>query len=107
MYLTTATKDQKTGNETFKIKHKSKTTDQVIFEKAELKQKNIDTLLNLMKESAFDCNIHAKKNGLNCYKWSYNLDKNLEAYKPNIDDEIKHMAHMNYEKTKEIKGKLF
>ena len=105
LYLTTATESQKT-NETFRMKHKSKTTDEVIFEKAELKQKNIDKLLSLMKESAFDCNIHAKKNGLDCYKWAYNLDKNLEAYKPNIDDEIKHMAHMNYEKTQDIKGKL-
>ena len=105
LYLTTATESQKI-NETFRIKHKSKTTDEVIFEKAELKQKNIDKLLSLMKESAFDCNIHAKKNGLDCYKWAYNLDKNLEAYKPNIDDEIKHMAHMNYEKTQDIKGKL-
>ena len=105
LYLTEATETQKT-NETFRIKHRSKTTDQVIFEKAELKQKNIDQLLSLMKESAFDCNIHAKKNGLDCYKWAYNLDKNLEAYKPNIDDEIKHMTHMNYEKTKKIKGTL-
>ena len=100
LYLTEATKYQIDNNETFRIQNSSKTTDQVIFERSELKQKNIDLLLALMKESAFDCNIHAKKNGIDCYKWAYNLDKNIEAYKPSLDDEFKHMEHKNYEKEK-------
>ena len=104
LYLTEATAEQKANNETFRIQHNSKTTDQVIFEKSELKQKNIDMLLALMKESAFDCNIHAKKNGIDCYKWAYNLDKSLEAYKPSLTDEFTHMLHKNYEKEKYIKG---
>jgi hypothetical protein len=106
LYLTEATNEQKANSETFRIQHNSKTTDQVIYEKSELKQKNIDILLGLMKESAFDCNIHAKKHGIDCYKWAYNLDKNLEAYKPSLDDEFTHMLHKNYEKEKYITGKV-
>ena len=64
-----------------------------------------------MKESAFDCNIHAKKNDIQidkwrCYQWAYNLPKNTEVYKANINDEQNHMQHKNYEKEKNIKGKI-
>ena len=106
LYLTEATSKQIKDNETFRIQNNSKTTDQVIFEKSKLKQKNIDDLLMMMKQSAFDCNIHTIKNGIDCYKWAYNLDKKTLTYKSNLEDEFSHMLHKQYEKEKEIEGKL-
>jgi hypothetical protein len=111
IYLTTATESQKNENQTFRIRHESTTTDELIYTKAKIKQKNIDLLLDLMKESAFDCNIHARKNDIQidkwrCYQWAYNLPKDTEVYKANIDDEQNHMQHKNYEKEKKIKGKI-
>ena len=106
LYLTEATEKQIQDNETFRIQNNSKTTDQVIYEKSKLKQKNIDDLLMMMKQSAFDCNIHTNINGIDCYKWAYNLDKKTLTYKSNLKDEFSHMLHKKYEKEKEIEGKL-
>jgi predicted transcriptional regulator len=89
------------------VTHPQNLVGQVIYEKSALKQKNIDILLRLMRESAFDCNIHAKKHGIDRYKWAYNLDENLEAYEPSLEDEFTH-ASKNYENksTLQVKSKL-
>ena len=61
-----------------------------------------------MRESAFDCNIHAKKHGIDRYKWAYNLDENLEAYEPSLEDEFTHMLQKIMKKKiiLQIKSKL-
>ena len=63
-----------------------------------------------MRESAFDCNIHAKKHGIYRYKLAYNLDENLEAYEPSLENEVTHASKKkkNYEKksTLQVKSKL-
>ena len=46
------------------------------------------------------------KHGIDCYKWAYDLDKNLEAYKPSLEDEDTHMLHKIYGKEKCITGKV-
>ena len=60
-------------------------------------------MLDILKLSSFDCNIHSKTNKVDCYKWAINLDKSLESYKPNILDEYSHLQEIHIEKEKQLK----
>jgi hypothetical protein len=104
MYLMQATPLQIKKNKTFQYKYKLMTTDQEILHKAEEKQKKIDKLLYIMKQSAFDCNILSKNNNFSdCYKWPFNIDKKLFAYTPNFYDENFNTIFNNNTVNKKIK----
>ena len=105
IYLMQATPTQIKKNKTFQYKYKLMTTDQEILHKAEQKQIKIDKLLDIMKQSAFDCNILSKNNNYsNCYKWPINIDKNQLAYTPNYYDETFNIINNNIKQNKKIKG---
>jgi uncharacterized FAD-dependent dehydrogenase len=60
---------KKTMDKTLQLQDKSKTTDQKILEIAESKEKLNNSILNLMKLSAVDCQLNRRENGLTeaCY----------------------------------------
>ena len=69
--------------------------DEVVIFRSLQKHANIEKMLDILKLSSFDCNIHSKTNKVDCYKWAINLDKSLESYKPNILDEYSHWKEMS------------
>lgn len=106
VYLASATDYQAKNNITFRLQSDNMTTDQEVMNLALEKDSIVQDMLRYMKSAAFDCSIHAKTNRLKhgCYQWSVNLDRDLDAYKPDINDEKTHMEHKVYEKSKMVKG---
>jgi hypothetical protein len=90
-YITTFTEQQKVNKSI--EKDEGKTTDEHLYELSLKKKKIIDELFNVMKESAFDCNIHFDMNNdddnpLVCVK---HLDYGRDGYiySPNITMDLK------------------
>jgi hypothetical protein len=77
-------------NQTFKIKDKALSTDQMILQIAESKEHLNGSILSAMKSSAIDCELNKKQNGLTeaCY-W-FSLDKDHPA---TMTNSMKYIFH--------------
>lgn len=65
-------------------------TDQSLYEISNIKERITRQILTAVKESSFDCMIHANagsKERLNCYSFGMGASEESLAYKPNIDTE--------------------
>ena len=65
-------------------------TDQSLYEISNIKERITRQILTAVKESSFDCMIHANagsKERLNCYSFGMGASEESLAYKPNIDAE--------------------
>ena len=65
-------------------------TDQSLYEISNIKERITRQILTAVKESSFDCMIHANagsKERLNCYSFGMGASEESHAYKPNIDAE--------------------
>jgi hypothetical protein len=62
-------------NQTFKIKDKALTTDQIILQIAESKEHLNRSILNVMRSAAIDCELNKKQNGITQACYWFALDK--------------------------------
>lgn len=108
MYLMTLTKNQIQENQRVLLKSDlsklSKeptpyTTDEVLYEVAEIKRNTTDKMLKAIKESSIDCTLYSKSEKLTCYSFSSNI--NEYAYTPSFENQEKdNMLEKNIKKEK-------
>ena len=66
-------------------------TDQSLYEISNIKERITRQILTAVKESSFDCMIHANagaKERLQCYSFGVGADEEKLAYQPNIEGEV-------------------
>jgi len=94
IYLMTLSEKQKYSDESIELRLKDRskidnktpfTSDETIFEIANLKENIVEQLLTGVKQSAMDCLIHNKE-GLKCLTFTSN-DPNKFSFNPSINDE--------------------
>ena len=81
-----------------KLKGNPITTDQALFEIANIKEEITNEILKAVKEASIDCAIHNESNkddNLNCFSFG-DVDTDKFGYKPNIHlDDIDDIAKQN------------
>ena len=99
LYLMTFTDKQLTDDRSVELRLKDKgkltdrplTSDESLYEVSTIKEDIADKLLEAVKESAFDCNLHTvpgEKNQVKCFTFGSN-DSDAFSFNPSIDSEIK------------------
>jgi hypothetical protein len=64
------------------------TTDQTLFENADIKRKISNEILNLVKSASVDCQLyHTSSDSYSCYDFG-NVQTNEFSFKPSITDDI-------------------
>ena len=90
------------------------TTDQSLFETANVKDKINNEILNAIKTTAVDCSLYSKENNIVCYNYG-EIDNNLSiSSSPNIETDLgeilegkKEERTISLVKTKPIKGIIY
>jgi hypothetical protein len=81
-------------------------TDQSLYEISNIKERITRQILTAVKESSFDCMIHANagaKERLNCYSFGVGADEEKLAYQPNIAGEVDDKTRKLNESEKKIR----
>jgi hypothetical protein len=81
-------------------------TDQSLYEISNIKERVTRQILTAVKESSFDCMIHANadsKERLNCYSFGVGADEEKLAYQPNIAGEVDDKTRKLNESEKKIR----
>ena len=111
LYLMTFTDKQLTDDRSVELRLKDKgkltdrplTSDESLYEVSTIKEDIADKLLEAVKESAFDCNLHTvpgEKNQVKCFTFGSN-DSDAFSFNPSIDSEDKDtMSKLNKKKVK-------
>lgn len=101
IYTASLTDDQLKNDFTLKTKDDGMSSDESILAVAERKNRIIEQFLNMIKSSAIDCVIQARKNkpvenGFQCYSFPINMEDDVFAYIPDIgeDEAPKSMRNM-------------
>ncbi len=92
VYAASLTDEQLKNDFTLKTKDDGLSSDESIMAIAERKNRIIEQFLNMIKSSAIDCSIHARKNrplssGFRCYSFPINMDNDAFAYIPDIKED--------------------
>ena len=92
VYASSLTNEQLKNDFTLKTKDEGLSSDESIMAIAERKNRIIEQFLNMIKSSAIDCAIHARKNrplenGFQCYSFPINMDDDAFAYVPDIAED--------------------
>lgn len=92
IYMASLTPEQLKNDFTLRTVDKSLSSDESIMATAERKNGIIEQFLNMIRSSAIDCAIHAKKNrptenGFQCYSFPINLEDDTFAYVPDIEQD--------------------
>lgn len=122
LYLMTFSKEQLETDASIELRLKDKskldnkrilTSDEALFEVANIKQDINKNILKAVKETAIDCAIHKSSENIVCYSFG-NPNETKYAYYPSLKDEQKDdISKINQEKISwkakeiKIKGKLF
>jgi len=103
IYMASLTKEQLKNDFTLRTVDNSLSSDESIMAIAERKNGIIEQFLNMIKSSAIDCAIHAKKNkpvenGFQCYSFPINLEDDAFSYVPDIEQDkepktMRNIAH--------------
>ncbi len=110
-YIMKFTKAQLEKNFTIQTLDNSITTDEHIQMMANKKMNIVNTFLQMLKTSSFDCIINSSQNkpilnGYKCYNWALGVDNNDLSYTANIKDDYKIMKHKNFQIARKNKGKV-
>ena len=104
IYLSVLSEEQKernksgVGNKQIELRDTSKrhrertfTTDETIFELAQIKDENNQTILNAVKEASIDCALYNKEGKgqplMHCFSFGQSQAKDL-AYKPSVEEDM-------------------
>jgi hypothetical protein len=92
IYMASLTEKQLKNDFTLKTKDDGLSSDQSIMAVAERKNAIIEQFLTMIRSSAIDCSIHARKNrplenGFQCYSFPINLADDTFAYVPDISQD--------------------
>ena len=110
-YIMRFTKKQLEKDFTLRRLDKEITTDEHILQLAQKKEFIIQSFLNMLKASSFDCIINSTQNkpmqnGYKCYNWAINANLEDFSFAKNIDDEKKIQKHQKYQVTQKATGKV-
>jgi len=110
-YIMRFTKKQLEKDFTLRRLDKEITTDEHILQLAQKKEFIIQSFLNMLKASSFDCIINSTQNkpmqnGYKCYNWAININLDDFSFAKNIDDEKKIQKHQKYQVTQKATGKV-
>jgi len=110
-YIMRFTKKQLEKDFTLRRLDKEITTDEHILQLAQKKEFIIQSFLNMLKASSFDCIINSTQNkpmqnGYKCYNWAINANLEDFSFAKNIDDEKKIQKHQKYQVTQKAIGKV-
>lgn len=92
VYTATLTAEQLKNDFTLKTKDDGLSSDESILAVAERKNRIIEQFLSMIKSSAIDCAIHARKNrpaenGFQCYAFPINMGDDAFSYVPDIAED--------------------
>lgn len=110
-YIMRFTKKQLEKDFTLRRLDKEITTDEHILQLAQKKEFIIQSFLNMLKASSFDCIINSSQNkpmqnGYKCYNWAINANLDDFSFAKNIDDEKKIQKHQKYQVAQKATGKV-
>ena len=95
LYIAVFTNEQINGSDSRELKKydrskKNKnmvyTTDQTLYEGAEMKREISDQLIKAIQLSSIDCELY-RKDGTPCFRFGKNVSKDDYSYIPNLDEE--------------------
>lgn len=107
LYYSTFTERQKGLSVTIRIKDKSVTSDEYLYDIAKRKKSITESLVNMMKRASVDCALHAKDHtDLTCFSLPSNIDNNIIIKQPDISLEELNSSFKNKINKNEWSGKL-
>lgn len=110
-YIMKFTKKQLEKNFTIQQLDKGISTDEHILMMANKKMAIVNSFLQMLKASSFDCIINAKQNkplanGYKCYNWAIGVNNDDLSYTNDIKDDVRIMKHKANQILKKGKGKV-
>jgi hypothetical protein len=95
-YYTVFTPELLDKSFTLRTKDKGFTTDEYIFRIAKRKASIIESILSLLKKSAVDCGVNAKKHkNVKCFGFPVNMDEGQIVFNNNIRDDMLDFQYEN------------
>lgn len=107
IYYMTFTNKQLEESFTIRVKDKSMTSDQYLYDLAKRKKAIIDTMLECMQKASVDCGLNAKVHGnLRCFSFPVNVKDDTFTFKFEMNKETFDNEYVKEIEQKEWKGRV-